>query len=596
MNIVARFRDNYQGLLKDTQIPLMKSRIRILTFGLIILISLTFMILINTILHGGTVIILRLTGLLLALLGSFYLLIEKGKWQLAGHVFLLGLCSLVWTNIFLYKYGIHLVILQVTLIIISSSFYILGKNWGIIYSLVISLPIITRLFVTKMQGGKVMVTPDQLHNNSFMLALVVNFIILIVMHYEFFKSFYHSHIKEKELNSQLQSALSEAQEATKLRADFLSSMSHELRTPLHAVIGMINVLSIENPRKDQEENLAILRFSAENLLALINDTLDFSKMNADKVTLNNAAFNLNQLLDNIYTSFKAKAEQKGIDIRLKIDTDESRLLINGDQNRLTQILNNLISNAIKFTDKGGIVEVNISTRSVTENQIFVLFEIKDNGIGIPKNKQTIIFEPFLQANNNITKRYGGTGLGLAIVKRLIELHNSRLILTSEENLGSLFSFEIAYEISRPFAPVAERVVSKESVTGISNLNILIAEDNIINIMLLKKILDQWNCNYSLSKNGQEALDMVQTEDFDVVLMDIHMPVMDGFEAAKHIRELPDVKISKIKIIALTASSDIDIQQSFNFTYLDDYLLKPFSPHALQEKLEAVVEHLKLTSL
>jgi signal transduction histidine kinase/CheY-like chemotaxis protein len=596
MNIVARFRDNYQGLLKDTQIPLMKSRIRILTFGLIILISLTFMILINTILHGGTVIILRLTGLLLALLGSFYLLIEKGKWQLAGHVFLLGLCSLVWTNIFLYKYGIHLVILQVTLIIISSSFYILGKNWGIIYSLVISLPIITRLFVTKMQGGKVMVTPDQLHNNSFMLALVVNFVILIVMHYEFFKSFYHSHIKEKELNSQLQSALSEAQEATKLRADFLSSMSHELRTPLHAVIGMINVLSIENPRKDQEENLAILRFSAENLLALINDTLDFSKMNADKVTLNNAAFNLNQLLDNIYTSFKAKAEQKGIDIRLKIDTDESRLLINGDQNRLTQILNNLISNAIKFTDKGGIVEVNISTRSVTENQIFVLFEIKDNGIGIPKNKQTIIFEPFLQANNNITKRYGGTGLGLAIVKRLIELHNSQLILTSEENLGSLFSFEIAYEISRPFAPVAERVVSKESVTGISNLNILIAEDNIINIMLLKKILDQWNCNYSLSKNGQEALDMVQTEDFDVVLMDIHMPVMDGFEAAKHIRELPDVKISKIKIIALTASSDIDIQQSFNFTYLDDYLLKPFSPHALQEKLEAVVEHLKLTSL
>jgi signal transduction histidine kinase/CheY-like chemotaxis protein len=596
MNIVARFRDNYQGLLKDTQIPLMKSRIRILTFGLIILISLTFMILINTILHGGTVIILRLTGLLLALLGSFYLLIEKGKWQLAGHVFLLGLCSLVWTNIFLYKYGIHLVILQVTLIIISSSFYILGKNWGIIYSLVISLPIITRLFVTKMQGGKVMVTPDQLHNNSFMLALVVNFVILIVMHYEFFKSFYHSHIKEKELNSKLQSALSEAQEATKLRADFLSSMSHELRTPLHAVIGMINVLSIENPRKDQEENLAILRFSAENLLALTNDTLDFSKMNADKVTLNNAAFNLNQLLDNIYTSFKAKAEQKGIDIRLKIDTDESRLLINGDQNRLTQILNNLISNAIKFTDKGGIVEVNISTRSVTENQIFVLFEIKDNGIGIPKNKQTIIFEPFLQANNNITKRYGGTGLGLAIVKRLIELHNSQLILTSEENLGSLFSFEIAYEISRPFAPVAERVVSKESVTGISNLNILIAEDNIINIMLLKKILDQWNCNYSLSKNGQEALDMVQTEDFDVVLMDIHMPVMDGFEAAKHIRELPDVKISKIKIIALTASSDIDIQQSFNFTYLDDYLLKPFSPHALQEKLEAVVEHLKLTSL
>jgi signal transduction histidine kinase/CheY-like chemotaxis protein len=596
MNIVARFRDNYQGLLKDTQIPLMKSRIRILTFGLIILISLTCMILINTLLHGGTVIILRLTGLLLGLLGSLYLLIEKGKWQLAGHLFLLALCSLVWTNIFLYKFGIHLVILQITLIIISSSFYILGKNWGIIYSLVISLPIITRLFLTKMQGGKVMITPQQLQNNSFMLALVVNFVILIVMHYEFFKSFYQSHIKEKELNSQLQSALSEAQEATKLRADFLSSMSHELRTPLHAVIGMINVLSIENPRKEQEENLAILRFSAENLLALINDTLDFSKMNADKVTLNHAAFNLNQLLENIYTSFRTKAEQKGIDVRLNIDSEYSKIMINGDQNRLTQILNNLISNAVKFTDKAGIVEINITTRSVVENQIFVLFEIKDNGIGIPKNKQSIIFEPFLQANNNITKRYGGTGLGLAIVKRLIELHNSKLNLVSEENLGSLFSFEIAYGISRPVEPVAEKIVSSGSIAAISNLNILIAEDNIINIMLLKKILDQWNCNYSLSKNGQEALDMVQTEDFDVVLMDIHMPVMDGFEAAKHIRELPDMKASKIKIIALTASSDIDIQQSFNFTYLDDYLLKPFSPTALREKLEAVVEQLKITGL
>jgi signal transduction histidine kinase len=331
------------------------------------------MILINTLLHGGTVIILRLTGLLLGLLGSLYLLIEKGKWQLAGHLFLLALCSLVWTNIFLYKFGIHLVILQITLIIISSSFYILGKNWGIIYSLVISLPIITRLFLTKMQGGKVMITPQQLQNNSFMLALVVNFVILIVMHYEFFKSFYQSHIKEKELNSQLQSALSEAQEATKLRADFLSSMSHELRTPLHAVIGMINVLSIENPRKEQEENLAILRFSAENLLALINDTLDFSKMNADKVTLNHAAFNLNQLLENIYTSFRTKAEQKGIDVRLNIDSEYSKIMINGDQNRLTQILNNLISNAVKFTDKAGIVEINITTRSVVENQIFCTF-------------------------------------------------------------------------------------------------------------------------------------------------------------------------------------------------------------------------------
>ena len=246
---------------------------------------------------------------------------------------------------------------------------------------------------------------------------------------------------------------------------------------------------------------------------------------------------------------------------------------------------------MKFTDNGGRVEISVGTKTRTEDHILLLFAVKDSGIGIPKNKQEIIFEPFLQANNNITKRYGGTGLGLAIVKRLINLHQSKLILVSEENTGSVFSFEINYELAAPIVSKEPESVTSSAISTISNLNILIAEDNIINIMLLKKILDQWNCNYSLSKDGKEALDMVKTGVFDVVLMDIHMPVMDGFEASRQIRELPDVNISKIKIIALTASSDVDIQQSFSYTYLDDYLTKPFSSQLLKEKLEGVVQQL-----
>ena len=592
MNIVKRFKDKYTNLLQDTLVPLMQSRIRILTFGLILLIALTFVVLISALFKSPIATILRLLFLLVALCSSFYVLIEKGKWYGAGHLMLLALCTLIWSNLILYPFGINLVIFQLALIIISASFYILGKNWGIFYSLIAVVPMVIRLFTTRMQGGKVNITLIQLNSTPFMLALVVNFGILIMMHHEFFKSFYKSQTGEKELNAQLQQALKEAQEATRLRADFLSSMSHELRTPLHAVIGMINVLSIEDPRKDQEENLAILRFSAENLLALINDTLDFSKMNAEKVVLNKVPFNLNHLLNNIYTSFNAKADQKGIDFRLVTDFAGKELHINGDQTRLTQILNNLISNAIKFTDNGGLVEVSINSMPAAENQIKLRFAVKDSGIGIPKNKQLIIFEPFLQANNNITQRYGGTGLGLAIVKKLIDLHSSTLNLVSEENEGSVFFFELSYELAEPAQPAVQKGADRENVTDLSNLNILIAEDNIINIMLLKKILDQWNCSYSLSKNGQEALDMVQTGEFDVVLMDIHMPVMDGFEASKQIRELQDVKISKIKIIALTASSDIDIQQSFNFTYLDDYLLKPFSPVLLKEKLEAVIAQLR----
>lgn len=576
--------------MKDTEVPLMQSRIKILTYGLIIMLSLTLIILFTSLTKPNITTIIRLFILAVTMGYALYLLLEKGKWQVSGHIFLLSLCIFIWTNLLFYATGINLVTLQLSLIIISSSFYTLGKNWGILYSSANVIPIALHMISTRLQNGTVSLTAMQIGNTSFLLAFIVNFGILIMMHYEFFKSFYQSHYKERELNAQLQQALKEAQEATRLRSDFLSSMSHELRTPLHAVIGMINVLSIENPRKDQEENLAILRFSAENLLALINDTLDFSKMNEDKVVLNKADFNLSILLQNIHSSFKSKAEQKGLDLRLKMDFGGKQVYINGDQTRLTQILNNLVSNAVKFTDTGGRVELSVTTTAQIGQKIVLLFAVKDSGIGIPVNKQEIIFEPFLQANNNITKRYGGTGLGLAIVKRLINLHDSELRLISEENIGSVFSFELSYELAKPEIAEEKTPAISTTVRDISNLNILIAEDNIINIMLLKKILDQWDCNYSLSKNGQEALDMVKTGAFDVVLMDIHMPVMDGFEASRHIRELPDPNISKIKIIALTASSDVDIQESFNFTYLDDYLLKPFSPLLLKEKLEAVVSH------
>jgi signal transduction histidine kinase len=590
MNIYGRLKHKYKDLLKDSSVPLMQARLRILAYGLIFLIIVCTVILGLLLMYPKPAIIFRLLVLLLTLIYAFYLLLYKGQWRRSAHIMLITLCLFVWTNIILYQYGINLVTFQLTLIVISASFYILGKNWGLIYSITNVIPIIIYLFFSRLQDGHVYLTQTQTDSNTFMLALISFFVLIIMMNHEFFKSFYQTHVKERELNRKLQVALSEAQEATRMRSDFLSSMSHELRTPLHAVIGLINVLSVEKPRKDQEENLAILRFSAENLLALINDTLDFSKMNADKVLLNKAKFNLNLLLQNIFAAHHAKVQQKNINLQLDMDFENSVHVI-GDQTRLTQILNNLISNAIKFTDAEGLVEISVKTKSRNEKSILLLFSIRDTGIGIPKNKHDIIFEPFLQANNNITKRYGGTGLGLAIVKRLIELHDSSLKLQSEENKGSVFSFEISYDLAivEELPPVT--AAHQNNVIDISALNILIAEDNIINIMLLKKILDQWNCNYSIANNGLEALEMVKPGTFDVVLMDIHMPVMDGFEASRQIRELPDVKVSKIKIIALTASSAVDIQQSFSYAYLDDYLTKPFSPHLLKEKLEVVVKQL-----
>lgn len=584
MEFLSNLKHRYNALIKESTVPLMQARIKILTFGLGLLMLLIIAILFILTTDPKLPIILRLILSLAALLYASYLLIYQAKWRMSAHILLVTLSVFILTNLLMYKNGINLVTFQLSIIIISASFYILGKNWGIIYSAINVSPIIIHLILTKAQAGKIYLSDGQTHNNSFMLALIVNFILLILMQYEFFKSFYQSQVKERELNNQLQSALQEAQEATRMRADFLSSMSHELRTPLHAVIGMTNVLSIENPRKDQEENLAILRFSSENLLALINDTLDFSKMNADKIVLNKADFNLTLLVQNINATFRTKAEQKGITLKLASDFEEQSLFVKGDQTRLTQILNNLVSNAVKFTDTGGLVELRIDTTARTPETINLLFTVKDDGIGIPANKQDTVFEPFLQANNNITKRYGGTGLGLSIVKRLIDLHGSKLKLESKEHVGSTFSFEICYELAE-MQEVPQTIAPVVPTADISHLNILIAEDNIVNIMVLKKILEQWDCDYSIAKNGLEALEMVKAGSFDVVLMDIHMPVMDGFEAARHIREIPDIRISKIKIIALTASSDVDIQQSFSYAYLDDYLTKPFRPDLLKKKLE-----------
>jgi len=584
MEFFSKLKYRYNALIKESTVPLMQARIKILTFGLGFLMLLIVTILLLLISSGKMPIIIRLVVLLLTLLYASYLLLYKARWRNAAHILLFALSLFILTNILMYKHGINMVTFQLSIIIISASFFILGKNWGIIYSAINIMPIVITFTMTRAQGGSIYLSDAEVSSNTFMLCLVVNFILLILMQYEFFKSFYQSQIKERELNNQLQSALQEAQEATRMRADFLSSMSHELRTPLHAVIGMTNVLSIENPRKDQEENLAILRFSSENLLALINDTLDFSKMNADKIVLNKADFNLTLLVQNINATFRTKAEQKGITLKLTSDFEEQQLFVKGDQTRLTQILNNLVSNAVKFTDTGGLVEMSIHITARTPENVSLLFTVKDDGIGIPANKHETVFEPFLQANNNITKRYGGTGLGLSIVKRLIELHGSKLKLESKENIGSTFSFEISYELAatQDILPVA---VTSASTADISGLKILIAEDNIVNIMVLKKILEQWDCDYSIAKNGLEALEMVKAGSFDIVLMDIHMPVMDGFEAARHIREIPDIRMSKIKIIALTASSDVDIQQSFSYAYLDDYLTKPFRPDLLKKKLE-----------
>jgi signal transduction histidine kinase len=345
-------------------------------------------------------------------------------------------------------------------------------------------------------------------------------------------------IKQKEealMNERLKEAIIASDQLAKAKSNFLSTISHELRTPLNGVIGMSNVLLLDHPREDQKENINVLKFSANNLMKLINDVLDINKIESGKLELEKAPFKIRDLAYNIYRTFKVRADHKLINFSLNVDNDLADLIVLGDQTRLTQILSNLLDNALKFTKKGEVT-FSISTIKKTEDQIALQFCINDTGIGIPKEKQELVFESFTQASTSTTRNYGGTGLGLAIVKNLLELHESTISIQSDINVGTSFTFEIGFNL---FDLSTERLTepsyASDDDMNLSDLKILIAEDNLMNILLMRKLLSKWDITPDFAENGSEAIAAFEVKDYDVILMDIHMPIMDGYETTKIIR-------------------------------------------------------------
>lgn len=384
--------------------------------------------------------------------------------------------------------------------------------------------------------------------------------------------------EEREAAIELEKAKEKAEGATVAKTQFLSTMSHEIRTPMNAVIGLTHLLLQENPRDDQLDNLQTLKFSAENLLSLINDILDFSKIEAGKIEFEQISFKLVDMVNSIKHSMEYKAKEKGIELKLEIDKRIPET-VKGDPTRLAQILNNLISNAVKFTEKG-YVKMAISNQGIDKNGIKLGFTVKDTGIGIPAEKLDSIFESFSQASSATTRKYGGTGLGLAITKKLLDLFGSNIQVLSTEGEGTTFSFVLTMGLPDASEKVSTTYLTDETANTSWAGDILLAEDNKVNVKIACKFLKKWGLEVDVAENGLIAVQLAEKKKYDLVLMDLQMPVMDGYEATKQIRELyPD-----IPIIALTASALLEVKAEAIAAGMSDYASKPFNPTELKKKI------------
>ncbi len=390
--------------------------------------------------------------------------------------------------------------------------------------------------------------------------------------------------ERKRVEHELIIAKEKAEEATYAKAQFLSTMSHEIRTPMNAVIGVTHLLSEDNPRDDQIQNINILKLSADNLMTLINDILDFSKIEAGRVDIESIDFNFRNLVNNIASGFEIRSREKGLDFIVDIDPKIPTYLI-GDPTRISQVLNNLCGNAVKFTDKGN-VQVVVSYQENYDDKVKLKFDIKDTGVGIPEDKQDQIFQSFSQADSNTTRLYGGTGLGLTISKKLIEIMGGCINVKSDLEFGTTFSFDLSLTISHKSKPKVDFTTeSYQNIDKIKGLHILLAEDNQMNILIMKQFLIKWGITYEIAMNGQAAVEKVQSGNFDMVLMDLQMPIMDGYQATQSIRNLAGDKFREIPILAITASAFNEISKKVLEVGMNDFITKPIKPEDLYQKIE-----------
>ncbi len=376
--------------------------------------------------------------------------------------------------------------------------------------------------------------------------------------------------KNLQLINELEIAKEKADFAGNIKEQFLANMSHEIRTPLNSIIGFSNLASKTKLDGEQKDFIHFIKHSSENLLYIINDILDFSKLEAGKLQISKAPFNLQELTQFIEMLFQVQLKEKKIHFSLQME-EEIPLDLTGDDDRLKQILTNLISNAIKFTGIGGNITLKISAVKKEDETVFLRFAVKDSGIGIPEDKLKSVFERFEQADSATTRKYGGTGLGLSIVKQLVALQHGEVEVKSTVNIGSEFIVTIPYTINFLADDAAETTISVIKRQYNKAARILIAEDNKMNQLLLTYLFRNWGMKITLAMDGQEAIDLLKKEEFDLVLLDIQMPIIDGYGVAKWIRQDQKMNIPIVAMTAHTMPTEIDNCMAAG---MNDYLPKP----------------------
>lgn len=383
------------------------------------------------------------------------------------------------------------------------------------------------------------------------------------------------------------------EESAQAKQNFLANLSHEIRTPMNGILGIATLLGKTSLNDRQHNFLKLIQDSANNLLVIVNDVLDLEKIVAGKLQLEKISFKVVDKIANIVQSFIYRAEEKGLAIIYQ-NTIPGDLVVVGDPFRLTQVLNNLLNNAFKFTELGRII---ITTRiqSIAYDIVTIECSIKDTGIGMNEHIIKKIFEPFVQANSTITRKYGGTGLGLSICKNLVEIQDGSLTVQSEENIGSIFTFKIPYLIGEEQA-IQDEPNREMNYSALGKKRVLVVEDMELNQFIARHIMESWGFEVSIASNGNQAINLIKQNDYDLVLMDIQMPELNGIAATRQIRRMNDLQKANLPIIALTGNSLTTDSEKYIAAGMNDYLSKPLSEAKLFQVIAANLKNDKINSI